>query len=176
MERNNDRRPQHTDCYYGTGRRPETEKSQLPLILSLLSLLLAANLITIAVHLDLDGTTADASEPSASESSSYPLHYAVQPAAARTGFGMELSELDDAERRYWDLPGGVIVRTVEGGGAAERAGILPGDVILAVQGETVAAPADVLAAEGSGETITLTVYRRGRRFDVVLTAAQPPTS
>lgn len=180
MEHNTDRRPQQNDGYYGTGRRPETEKSQLPLIMSLLSLLLAANLITIAVHLDPLGRNSATKETSATETTAlgdYPLNHAVQPAAvARSGFGMELSELDDAECRYWDLPGDVIVRSVDSGSAAERAGVLPGDVILAVEGETVTAPAEVFAAEESGQTVTLTLYRHGRRFDVQLTAVQPPTS
>ena len=180
MENNTDHRPQKNDGYYGTGRRPETEKSQLPLILSLLSLLVAANLITLAVHYDPLGRNSAAKETSATESTAladYPLNHAVRPTvAAHSGFGMELSELDEAERRYWELPGDVIVRSVDSGSAADRAGVLPGDVVLAVEGETVAAPADVFAAEDGGKTVTLTLYRHGRRFDVELTAVRPPTS
>ena len=180
MENNTDHRPQKNDGYYGTGRRPETEKSQLPLILSLLSLLLAANLITLAVHYDPLGRNTSAKETGAAETTAlgdYPLNHAVQPVtAARSGFGMELSELGESEQRYWELPGDVIVRSVDSGSAAERAGILPGDVILAVEGETVTTSAEVFAAGDSGETVTLTLYRHGRRFDIELTAARLPAS
>lgn len=46
--------PQMPD-YYGTGAQPQPKKSRLPLILTLLTVLMAANLITVAVSLFVDG-------------------------------------------------------------------------------------------------------------------------
>ena len=45
--------PQETPCYYGTGRQPEKRPSHLPVIIVLISLLAAANFITVFALLEL---------------------------------------------------------------------------------------------------------------------------
>ena len=45
--------PPETPCYYGTGRQPEKRPSHLPVIIVLISLLAAANFITVFALLEL---------------------------------------------------------------------------------------------------------------------------
>ena len=164
-----------SDCYYGTGRRPETDKSHFPLIISLLVLMLAANLLTVAIHSYLreqDGAAdKQDSEAETAASAVYPMR---GNAAAQTGqavLGMEVSELDESERRYWELPEGLIVRRVDAGGEAEAAGILVGDVILAV-GDTAVTDTEsftaALARYAAGQYVPVTLYRSGERCELQL--------
>lgn len=60
---------------------------------------------------------------------------------------------------------GVIVADVTSGGPAAKAGLQPGDVITAVDGEPTATPEDflgVLRPHRPGDTLTLTVHRPGQ--------------
>jgi serine protease Do len=57
------------------------------------------------------------------------------PAAAPTVYGMALSDLTDAQRKELKVEGGVFVGDVQG--AAARAGMRKGDVILAVNNQDV---------------------------------------
>jgi len=76
--------------------------------------------------------------------------------------GLALGPLPDSQRRRLGVPGGLLVHRAEG--AARRAGLMPGDVILSVNGEsTVSAPAfhARVARAGSGESVALLVARGG---------------
>ena len=58
------------------------------------------------------------------------------PTAAPAGkLGLSVQELSDDQRKQLELKGGVVVGAVQG--AAARAGIQPGDVVIAVNGEQV---------------------------------------
>ena len=49
-------------------------------------------------------------------------------------------------------------------GAAERAGVMPGDLLLAIDGEPVSTVAQATsAANGSGTSVALLVQRAGRK-------------
>jgi serine protease Do len=75
---------------------------------------------------------------------------------------------------------GAIVRSVERGGPAERAGIAPDDVILAFNGTIVADPNELrwlASLAGVGSTATVRVARGDRVFDVrVVLVALPDSS
>ena len=155
--------------YYGTGRR-ETNKSHLPLIVALLALILAANLITIAVHTELREKGNAEGTPSEESAVSRPAAYPARDASRKPSgsgkalFGMEVSDLDEAERRYWELPEGVIVHSVTADGSAEAAGILSGDILLTVGSKTVTDTESYFAAAkdySAGDTVQITVYRSG---------------
>jgi putative serine protease PepD len=58
------------------------------------------------------------------------------------------------------------------GGPAERAGLEPGDVILAIDHKTVEGSAELIVAIRShrpGQTVTLTVRRDGAEHDIKVT-------
>jgi serine protease Do len=66
---------------------------------------------------------------------------------------------------------GLVVRSVDEGSPAERAGFRPYDVVVAVEGEPVATNADVmeqLVDFRAGDTVRLTVVREGRTLTASL--------
>ncbi|SNR29847.1 S1C family serine protease [Blastococcus mobilis] len=91
--------------------------------------------------------------------------------------GIEPAPITPQIAEQLDLPStdGVIVSAVVSGGPAASAGVRPGDVITAVDGEPTESPEALLAAlreRDPGETVTLSVRGGGGReqdLDVVLT-------
>jgi serine protease Do len=82
-----------------------------------------------------------------------------------------------AEALNLDRPIGALVNDVTGGGAAEEAGIQPGDVILAFNGETVESSGDLpplVGANPPGTRAEVLVSRNGKEktFDVTLDALE----
>ena len=59
------------------------------------------------------------------------------PATTMSQHGLTLSELSEAQRSELKVSGGVLVENVQGQGAAARAGIRRGDVILAVNNQDI---------------------------------------
>jgi putative serine protease PepD len=75
---------------------------------------------------------------------------------------------------------GARLRTVEAGSAAERAGLVPGDVVVAVDGLPVRDPVELAGAVADhdpGQTVTVSVRRGDQRSEVSVTlgAARPAT-
>jgi serine protease Do len=71
---------------------------------------------------------------------------AALPAPSAAGPGWRLARIDDAARRAFAIdagPDGVVVAQIDTDGAAAEAGLSPGDVVVQVQQEKVAAPEDV---------------------------------
>jgi len=74
-------------------------------------------------------------------------------------------------------PGGVVVNELFPGGPAERAGLQPGDVILAVGGQPVLDEKAMnfrLATMGVGKTVALGASRKGRELALELALEPPP--
>jgi S1-C subfamily serine protease len=72
---------------------------------------------------------------------------------------------------------GVRVESLESGGAAERAGIEPGDVIIGYDGEEVAGVDELhrlLDGERIGKATTVTLLRRAQKLDLPIQAAEMP--
>ena len=80
----------------------------------------------------------------------------------RLGIAVEEAPEDMLSR--WDLGGGVLVRSVQPGSPADRAGLLPGDVITAVGStptRSVEAFRDAIASLEAGDSVPLRLMRRG---------------
>jgi S1-C subfamily serine protease len=86
---------------------------------------------------------------------------------------MELAPLDDDTRKYSRADSGVLVRGVEAGGIAHGAGVAPGDVVVAVNGEPVDSIEAIPNLADPARDAELTLLRRGRRIAV---SAQDPQS
>jgi S1-C subfamily serine protease len=72
---------------------------------------------------------------------------------------------------------GVRVESLEAGGAAERAGIEPGDVIIGYDGEEIAGVDELhrlLDGERIGKATTVTLLRRAQKLDLPIQAAEMP--
>jgi serine protease Do len=74
-----------------------------------------------------------------------------------------------------DKPQGALVSTVEPGGPADKAGIKPGDVLLAVNGKTVDRSAELpplVAAVKPGQKANFDVWRDGAKRTVAVTVGE----
>lgn len=90
----------------------------------------------------------------------------------RASIGVVIGALDAAAAEYYDLPQGLYVESVAEGSDAEKQGIQPGDIVTAVNGQTVTTTYEVNAIKEAfsvGDTMTLTIYRDGETFDVTVT-------
>ncbi len=76
-----------------------------------------------------------------------------------------------AESFGLEKPAGALVSSIEKGGPADRAGLQPGDVILALNGKAVTASGDLpalVATMQSGETARLQVWRKGKQLEIAV--------
>lgn len=67
---------------------------------------------------------------------------------------------------------GVLVQSITEGSAAGAAGVIEGDIILAVDGKEVNAASELqtmIARKHPGDTVTLTIYRDGKRIEKKVT-------
>jgi serine protease Do len=89
------------------------------------------------------------------------------------GLGIECESLDSQLADYFGVKRGVLVRSVEKGSAAEKAGLRAGDVLTAVDNRPVASAHDVVSClrteRRAGRSIGLALVREHRQltFNVV---------
>lgn len=82
-------------------------------------------------------------------------------------FGMEVAELDEVQRNYWGLPGGMVINRLTKDGNAEQAGLQVGDVLLSIGGSTVTDTGSYWSAVADHcreSHITVEVYRAGEHL------------
>ena len=78
--------------------------------------------------------------------------------------GIEGASVTSDEKEKYDIPSGVVVASVVEGGPADQAGIQQGDIITELDGRsvsTIEGLQDTLQYYASGETVKITVQRRG---------------
>ena len=93
------------------------------------------------------------------------------------GLGMQPVRLPDSIKSTLNLSssGGVIVINVESDGPADKAGVLIGDVIVAIDGTPVSDTGDIQAMLGShsvGKTLNVQIVRGGALVEVALTVGE----
>ncbi len=96
------------------------------------------------------------------------------------GIGTQTVPLPETlrERLNLEQPGGLMLLTVEAGGAAEQAGVLIGDVLLAIDDKTTLDPADVQAAlwgKEAGNTVRAKLLRGGEIKEIEIVLGERPT-
>jgi serine protease Do len=96
---------------------------------------------------------------------------------SRGKLGVGIQSVDQALARSFrlDEPAGVIVNGIEAGGPADKAGVLPGDIVLKFAGKEVGRPNDLpaLVAETKPGTQTeLEVWRKGERKTLKVTVGE----
>lgn len=157
--------------YYGTGRQPKNGRSYVGLAAALLVVLLAANVIPFVIPRPQEKPNAvERSAPT--EQKNLMLRPGETPQEQEAICGMLICDLEDTQRRYWNLPNGVIVGQVDENGTSAHAGILPGDVILRIGGETpqnVKGCLALLTACSDGEKVQMVLYRSGEEIQIELT-------
>jgi serine protease DegQ len=88
--------------------------------------------------------------------------------AAHSFLGVSTGELTDeiAQQMNTNVSSGIVVLDVPANGPAAKAGLQPGDIITGVDGATITAPEDLIAAlrkHQPGDTITVEFVRDGQR-------------
>jgi serine protease Do len=103
----------------------------------------------------------------------------------RSALGVRITDIHDLSREDRqalnlpanDVPSGAVVEYVIPGGAADKAGLSAGDVILGFEGKAIERKAQLqwqASTAGVGRTVTLRVQREAKQFDVKVTLAQLP--
>ena len=92
-------------------------------------------------------------------------------------WGIVVSEVTESLQKTYDIPGkesGVIVVMVVPGSAADKAGILKGDVIREVNGSSIDSLADFFEAiADAGDNVLLNICRQNTQFYVTIVAVSP---
>ncbi|MBE6932941.1 MAG: PDZ domain-containing protein [Ruminococcaceae bacterium] len=87
----------------------------------------------------------------------------------RPSIGISGQSVPVAAQAYYRLPAGVYVDSVYPGSTAEIAGLMPGDIITAIDGETFSNIDQMNLVKNrykSGDTVNLNVYRSGMEFSI----------
>ena len=95
----------------------------------------------------------------------------------RAWLGAQGSDLPSDQAADLDLPGGVVVELVQDGSPAADAGIVPGDVIVALDGRSVRSVDELVVAIHHGpigEPVEVTSVRDGARVTATLTMVRVP--
>jgi S1-C subfamily serine protease len=95
------------------------------------------------------------------------------------GLAVQPVRLPDGLRRRLGLAGtaGLLIINLESDGPADRAGLLLGDIITALEGREVGDPSDILAylgSEGVGKQARIQVVRAGEAKSVTVTVGERP--
>ena len=95
------------------------------------------------------------------------------------GIGMQPVTVPDALKSKLSLPtgGGLVIVSVQPGGPAEQAGVLIGDILVALDGKSIADTDDVQALLDPGrvgKSIAATVIRGGEIAGLTLTVGERP--
>ena len=90
----------------------------------------------------------------------------------RPSFGIMVSTVRAPVARYYEMVQGAFVEAVNEGSSSERAGVLVGDIITAlndVQIQSVPELAEALRSYRAGDTVTLTIFRGGEHIYIQVT-------
>ena len=105
------------------------------------------------------------------------IHYGY--VKGRPTLGIEGKNINAINAQYYNIPQGFIVTKMEVGSAAERAGIIKGDIIYGIEGSTITTMEEfnkIKEKYKAGDTITISVFRESdptnyREFKVTLDEA-----
>ena len=95
--------------------------------------------------------------------------------SGRPTLGLSGETLSAFYQHYYRMPAGLLITQVDSGGPADRAGILPGDILITL-GDTSVKDMNtlnaVLSCSQIGDSIRATVYRGGKQGIVYLTVEE----
>lgn len=158
--------------YYGTGStQPPKDRGGLIAILLVAVILLGGTCSALGIiNLHLLRQLAQEQEPLGTlnvfdPSQDYSIPTPIGESADSIPFarlGLEGQTVSDFDRRFYELPQGILITEVWDQGAAHRAGFHAGDVIIRFGGKTVASQEELVAAmeaSPAGTPIEVEFYR-----------------
>ncbi len=90
------------------------------------------------------------------------------------GLGLELSDVNELQKQYWELPDGVFVEQIETDSVAYMAGLRSGDLLLEIEDRTVSDPEaclELLEEFCREEDLELIYYRDGEEHTILIPLA-----
>ena len=88
---------------------------------------------------------------------------------------LDVMQLSNFSRQYWNLSGGLQITRITAGSAAEETGLLQGDILLSADGVALNSCQQFYDLLCSGKkSITLEVFRAGQYSTVTLPIGQNP--
>jgi len=100
----------------------------------------------------------------------------AQTKGSQIMLGITIIDVTEEMSKQYSLPVGVYIREVSEFSAAERAGLMKGDVIVEFAGETVTCADDlnaIKAKQTSGDVVIVKVDRNGRALELEIVIPQP---
>lgn len=94
-------------------------------------------------------------------------HVTGRPAIGISGY-----DIDETMAKYYDVPQGVLVSSVDQASDAYKQGVQANDIITAVNGKTISTMSDINKIKEkckAGDEMTLTVYRSGKTKKIKIT-------
>ena len=82
------------------------------------------------------------------------------------------SKYNEMYAQYYGWPVGAYIDSVDSGSSAEKAGIQPGDIITAIDGDAIRSYDDLRASvkrHAAGETVDVALYRADEDYTVSVT-------
>ena len=95
----------------------------------------------------------------------------------RPYIGLTGIDVDEQKSKYYNIPEGIYVQSVENFSPAEKAGFKIGDVIIQIDGKDVKNMDElneIKYQHNIGDTITLKILRDGKEMELTLTLAEQP--
>ncbi|MBR4701325.1 MAG: trypsin-like peptidase domain-containing protein [Oscillospiraceae bacterium] len=92
--------------------------------------------------------------------------------------GVTVSDVSEESQSY-GAPKGAAIRSVEAGSPAEQAGLQAGDIVTAIDGNTITSYRDLsnaIAEGGVGTVLQMTVYRQGETQQLTVTVGEKQQS
>ena len=83
--------------------------------------------------------------------------------------GVRISNINSSKAKLYGIDHGVLINSVEPNSAASKAGLQPGDIIVAVDGKKVKNAAELrnqIAFKGAGAVVHLKIYRNGDYINI----------
>jgi serine protease Do len=161
--------------FYETGST-QPPKSRVWMVLLLVTLIFLGGIITALGVLNIKLWRVFTPEMEEAVPLSFSRIEAVEPtqpkkASAQADLGFSPETVSAFHRAYYGLPQGVYIPRVQRGSNAALAGILPGDILLSINGEQVTDTdtlQSIVYCYHPGDTVTLTLYRNGKELSVEL--------
>ena len=97
----------------------------------------------------------------------------------RAYMGVTVSTVTDSDIDRFGFPHGVLIESIEAGGAADKAGLEKGDILLKLDDTVLTVYEDLSSALKKfrgGDSATLTVFRDGKELKVEITFDAKPTA